>query len=290
MDQEQLEFIEKYQLLYEQNPNSKVFAPLSEAYRRAGLLPEALDVCLSGVKQHPKFAGGQLAIARVYLDMKEANKALEHLEAAVANSPENILAISLLADTQLRTRRPKEALNTYKMLLFLSPNNEKAQKAVRKLESLSADDYDDELFQMKPVQEAVAAWEKLDFEDFEDEDIDTETRGKSSYFLERFISLIDAYLSRNNIEKAEETLDEAEQQFGQIPELIKRRKLLSPIAEDEEPKKASKPMPSRKVQQQNDKVAYLQSLLSQIKDRRKSIELDPEPESNSIEADRYLIE
>lgn len=189
-------------------------------------------------------------------------------------SPENILAISLLAETQLKTRRPKEALSTYKMLLFLSPNNEKALKAVKKLESISADEYDDELFEMKPIRQAVEAWEKLDFEDFVQDEEDTHNNGKSSYFLERFVSLIDAYLSRNNIEKALETLNEAEQQFGQNPELEKRRKLLSPHSSDIEqkaPKKSSQV--SRIKEQQSAKIKFLQSLLERINERRRRIPL-----------------
>ncbi|MCB0421413.1 MAG: hypothetical protein KDD61_10485 [Bdellovibrionales bacterium] len=274
MDQEQLEFIEKYQILYEENPHSKVFAPLADAYRRAGMLEESLDVALQGVKLHPKFAGGQLALARTYIDKNELELAIEHLQKAIECSPENILAISLLAETQLKTRRPKEALSTYKMLLFLSPNNEKALKAVKKLESISADEYDDELFEMKPIRQAVEAWEKLDFEDFVQDEEDTHNNGKSSYFLERFVSLIDAYLSRNNIEKALETLNEAEQQFGQNPELEKRRKLLSPHSSDIEqkaPKKSSQV--SRIKEQQSAKIKFLQSLLERINERRRRIPL-----------------
>ena len=40
------EFVERFQIMYQKDPNSRVFAPLAECYRKMGLLDEALRLCL----------------------------------------------------------------------------------------------------------------------------------------------------------------------------------------------------------------------------------------------------
>src|SRR6476661_8315239 len=59
------ELVERYQLEYARDPQSKVFAPLSEAYRRMGLVEEALRIAENGVRANPGFASGRVAFARV---------------------------------------------------------------------------------------------------------------------------------------------------------------------------------------------------------------------------------
>ena len=60
------EFVERYQIEFEKNPRSRIFAPLAEAYRQMGLIDEALKVCANGVQNHPDFAGGRVAYARQF--------------------------------------------------------------------------------------------------------------------------------------------------------------------------------------------------------------------------------
>ena len=81
------QLIEKYQILYEKDPQSKVFAPLSEAYRKMGLLKEALQLALDGVKLHPNFSSGRVALARALLDGNQVEPALAHLKKATELSP-----------------------------------------------------------------------------------------------------------------------------------------------------------------------------------------------------------
>jgi len=51
----QPELIEKYQIQLEKDPKSQVFAPLSEAYRKMGLLEEAFRIAVRGVQFNPQF-------------------------------------------------------------------------------------------------------------------------------------------------------------------------------------------------------------------------------------------
>ena len=72
--------VEKYQKILEKDPNSQVFAPLAEAYREMGMLPEAQKVVTAGVQRHPQFVGGLVTFARIYRDLKQPTRALEALK------------------------------------------------------------------------------------------------------------------------------------------------------------------------------------------------------------------
>ena len=237
------EFIERFQLEYEKNPRSRVFAALAEAYRKMGLLEEANRLCVRGVQIHPNFAGGRVAFAKVLIDLKQTEKALEQLEKAVASSPENLLAHSLMGETLLQMRRPKDALKAYKMVLFLNPNDEKAKSVVGKWEFLSADEYDDELFAMKPVFRLG----KISAEDapvlnpiaaFSGVSVETLQKDRA---LERAVSLADALTVRGEPERALAILQEARNRVGTTAEIDKRFALLSKRA------KAPPPEPSVEI-------------------------------------------
>ncbi len=74
------------------------FAPLSDIYRRLGLLEDALETARKGCALHPDFAAGQMALARAALDSAIKNEAVSALEKVVSITPENLEAQRLLAE------------------------------------------------------------------------------------------------------------------------------------------------------------------------------------------------
>lgn len=253
----QADLVERYQLLLQKDPKSQVFAPLTEAYRKMGLLEEAFRIAVRGVQFNPTFGGGRIALAKVFLDRKNLQAATDELEKAIEYSADNILAHSLLADCYLKLKRPKDALRSFKMVLFLAPTNEKASKAVRKLESLTADEYEDDLFEMKPL----AHNERMQTE--KATSLKPMQASAPTSDLERMLSLVDAYIVRNEIEKALLNLRQAEGYFGSHPELVKRLKLVSQRTLEREEAPAEPP-PNRKRAALDDKVQFLRGLLDKV--------------------------
>tara|TARA_B100001248_G_scaffold59027_1_gene40113 strand:- start:12063 stop:12839 length:777 start_codon:yes stop_codon:yes gene_type:complete len=245
------EFIERYQLLYQKDPNSKIFAPLAEAYRKMGMLKEAMKVANKGVELHPSFPSGRVALAKVLIDLKKSTEAIEHLEKAVALSPENVLAHTLLAKSYLELKKPRKALHAYKMLLFLNPNHTLAQNMVKKLESLEAEDFEEEVFSIRKLGDNIRSH-------FIDEKMQEElsTQHEKNRYLERCLSLADAFLARNDYEKALSCLLAARERLGKIPEVEKRLLLIH--EREEEPDITTKASPIRK------KIAFLERLLLRI--------------------------
>ncbi|MEO0336569.1 MAG: tetratricopeptide repeat protein, partial [Pseudomonadota bacterium] len=226
-----LKLVEKYQMMLQKEPRSRVFAPLVDAYRKMGMLQEALEEGLKGVKLHPEFAGGRIALSQVLIERGQYEPASKHLSKAVQLSPENNMAYSLLAETFVRLRQPKEALKTYKMVLFLNPEDEKAAKAVKKLESLTADEFESELFQMMPLKSIDEIADAGEYQEIspQKQGEKEDSSGRLSD-LERSLSLLDAFIVRNEFEKARQILDEANQYHSEHSELEKRRKILSQVS------------------------------------------------------------
>lgn len=105
----------------QEDPTSRVFAPLAESYRRLGRVEEAIELCQRGLSHHPDFHGGRVALAKCYIDKQRYQDAQRELERVVHLAPENLLAQRLLGDVFLAQGMTKEALHALKMALLLSP-------------------------------------------------------------------------------------------------------------------------------------------------------------------------
>ncbi len=124
----------RYLKKYQEDPRSRIFAPLAEAYRKAGLLNEAVEIAREGLKMHPTFVGGKVALARALFDKQLYEEVLSELASVVRDVPDNLLAQRLVADSALMMGRLAEALSHYKMLLYFSPTDQETMKLVAELE------------------------------------------------------------------------------------------------------------------------------------------------------------
>lgn len=228
------DFVERCQEEYRKNPRSRVFAPLADAYRKMGLLDDAYRVCKLGVQFNPDFAGGRVAYARVLLERSEPDLAVQQLEHAIRLANDNLHAHILLAESFLKLRRPKDALSAYKTVLFLNPENSEAKAAVQKWEFLTADEYDDEVFAIRPVFRSPADEEAPELRPIGSSESKSETT-RSAHPLERAllrqveraVSLADAFTVRNDLETAYQVISEARNKLGALPEIDKRFALLT---------------------------------------------------------------
>ncbi len=267
--------IEKYQVILQKDPNSQVFAPLADAYREMGMLKEAEQIARIGVKRHPSFASGFVVYARIMKDQGRPEDCLKLAQKAVQLSPENIVAHHLQAEIYLQNKQPKEALKAFKMVLFLNPQSERARKAVAKLESLTADEYDDDIFEMSKI---ASLKEQFWIEDEEKEDSVIHSVAKtpptSPHGLERMLSLIDAFIVRNDLNKAKMLLSDTQTEFGDNPEVLQRMRLLHSrsgsmmATSDENQATPLKPFVSRERTIQQRKLETLEMMLRNIDEYR----------------------
>ena len=131
--------IYSYLKKYQQDPTSRVFAPLAEAYRKAGLVDEAIEIAREGLKTHPQFMGGKVALARALFDKGLYQKVIDELAPIVKDIPDNLVAQRLLAESYLMLGQVSESLSAYKMLLYFAPQDSETAQIVQELEAQGYD-------------------------------------------------------------------------------------------------------------------------------------------------------
>lgn len=124
--------VERYLKIFQENPDSRVFAPLADLYRRLGRLREAEEICREGLLRHPYYAGGKVALAHILLDAGRFGEASIEAEAVVTYYPDNLLARKILiralgAENKIDgARREFEALKHLAPLMSSDPELEAA--------------------------------------------------------------------------------------------------------------------------------------------------------------------
>jgi tetratricopeptide (TPR) repeat protein len=127
--------IYQYLRKFQEDPRSRVFAPLAEAYRKAGLVEQAIQVAREGLEIHPHFMGGRVALARALFDQKEYQQVIDELAPVVRDVPDNRVAQKLLAESYLILGQVAQALDSYKMLLYFNPLDTETARLVQELEA-----------------------------------------------------------------------------------------------------------------------------------------------------------
>lgn len=268
--------IEKYRLLLKKDPNSQAFAALADAHREAGDLILAEKIVREGLRRHPQFASGHVVLGRILKDQERHQESLATIKKAIEINSDNILAHQLEGDLLLELKRPQEALKSYKMVLFLNPQSTKARKLVQKLESLTAAEYDDDVFAMTKLESLgkpqIAESPSSETSLTRIKSMSESSSNTISRSLQRSLSLLDAFIIRNDLEKANELLKQAQLEFGSQNDLEKRAKILrsrtqsSLLSGSEQSPEALiiKPRMSRENEIQQRKLEKLQLLLRKV--------------------------
>ena len=126
--------LNKYNLIYQKNPRSRVFAPLAETYRKLGMLDEAMELLKTGIREHPSYTLGYIVLANCYYDIEKFERAYDIVRPFISKNLENITLQKLFAKICLNLGRLEEALQTYKYLLLINPQDSETAKHVRVLE------------------------------------------------------------------------------------------------------------------------------------------------------------
>ncbi|MGQ0703213.1 MAG: tetratricopeptide repeat protein [Gemmatimonadales bacterium] len=125
--------IEKLERRWEENPLGLTFAPLAEAYRKAGQTGRALEMLDAGLAQHPGYVPAHIVRGRCHLDAEE--RALAELDflCVVELDPENVIALQGLADLAEAEGRFSDAIRRLEALLEVDRNNEEARVQFERL-------------------------------------------------------------------------------------------------------------------------------------------------------------
>lgn len=128
--------IEKLKARVERDPNSKLFLPLAEEYRKAGMLEEAISVLLKGLERQPGYTSARVALGKIYLEKKMIEDAQKEFEKVIAVIPDNLYAHKKLAEIYRDIGEIDRALSEYKTVIQINPLDEDARSFIEGIEGI----------------------------------------------------------------------------------------------------------------------------------------------------------
>ena len=130
--------IDKLEARYRDNPKGRNFAPLADAYRKAGLIDNAVELCQNGLKLHPDYVSAYIVYARCLVDKKDDAAALGVFKQVLGLDGENIIALRGLAELAERNGRYEEEVDWLSRLLNADPMNGDAAESLARAKRKAA--------------------------------------------------------------------------------------------------------------------------------------------------------
>lgn len=107
--------------IVDKDPNSTVFVPLAEEYRKQGLLEEATETLKKGLMIQPLYTTGRVALGKVLMEREMLQEAREEFERVLDSMPENIAARKKLSELYLKLGRSDLADEHSRVVSGLTP-------------------------------------------------------------------------------------------------------------------------------------------------------------------------
>ena len=128
------ERITKCRKILDKDPESLIFAALSEAHRRKGDLGTATRICTQGIKAHPEYGAAHLVMAKINMDKRLFAEAEKELFLAIKADGRTRANELLLSEILVRKGKAKEARKLLDKLLSTDPENPQLQKLLTEIE------------------------------------------------------------------------------------------------------------------------------------------------------------
>ena len=128
------EEIERLREKIEKDPNSKLFVPLAEEYKKAGMYDEAIDALIKGLEKQPSYLSARVSLGKIYVERGMLADAMAEFEKVIAAIPENLYAHKKLAEIYRELGDKDKAIREFRTVLKLNPLDEWAATSLSSLE------------------------------------------------------------------------------------------------------------------------------------------------------------
>ena len=125
--------IAKYEARLANEPRSRIFAQLADAYRKAGRLDEAIRTCRSGLRNHATYTSARMVLGRALMEKGQLQEAERELAVVLEQTPGNAVVYRLLGDLAAAQGKRGEARERYETVLQLTPLDREIQEALGRL-------------------------------------------------------------------------------------------------------------------------------------------------------------
>ena len=126
--------IDKCKKILSKDPESLIFAALSEAYRRRGDLNMATRVCNQGLKIHPDYGSAHLVMAKINMDKRFFVQAEKELFLAIKADGRTRANELILSEILIKKGKPEEARRLLDKLFTTDPENPQIEKLLKEIE------------------------------------------------------------------------------------------------------------------------------------------------------------
>ena len=127
--------IARYEQMLLEDPQSRVFAPLAEAHRKAGRLDDAINVARAGLELNAGYGGGLVVLGRALYEKGELDNAIEVLQGAISDTPESYLGQKFLGKVLMDKGENQGALRALEAANLLSPEDEEVARLLDEVKS-----------------------------------------------------------------------------------------------------------------------------------------------------------
>jgi tetratricopeptide (TPR) repeat protein len=129
--------INKLKEKVDKDPNSRLYVPLAEEYRKEGMMDEAIEVLQKGLGLHPGYMSARVALGKIYHAKGQMDEARIEFESVVKSIPDNLYAHKKLAEIYRDTGKRDLAIKALRTVLKLNPMDEETLNSLRDLEGVS---------------------------------------------------------------------------------------------------------------------------------------------------------
>jgi tetratricopeptide (TPR) repeat protein len=129
--------LHRLQRAFEAAPDSRVFAPLADVYRRSGRLHEALALLQQGTARHPDYLSAYVLLAECHAELGRTDEAEALLSHVLAHDPENLVALRYRARRCIQRAAFAEARVLLQQLQRIDPYDARNKDLAAEMESRS---------------------------------------------------------------------------------------------------------------------------------------------------------
>ncbi len=117
-----------------EDPESKLFVPLAEAYRKAGMVAEAISTLVQGLEKQPHYLSARVSLGNIYMSQGLLNEASMEFEEVAASIPDNLYVHKKLAEIYRELGEKDKTFQELNTVLKLNPTDEWAVACLAAIE------------------------------------------------------------------------------------------------------------------------------------------------------------
>jgi tetratricopeptide (TPR) repeat protein len=121
---------------FEKAPESRLFAPLADCYRKRGDIERAVEILEKGLERFPLYASARVILGKCFYDTGATERAKAEFTRVLEVDPENLVALKFMGDISLAVDRRDEAAEYFRKIVAIDPTNEEATGALKEMESV----------------------------------------------------------------------------------------------------------------------------------------------------------